>query len=459
LHRNLTPGIGNKFLGRVLGAALIVAATSAAEAQDTTINLSDYQGPGVLSSGVGNIGIRSGEQVDLRYYAGISGSVDTNLQPFALDAQGNLLRIHNLYGIELDGGVYGVHSWKRSQLGLDYAGDYRKHVNSSSYDGSDQHFTLGYTLQSSRRWTLDFRESASTASMATTELFNSPSNDLNSAFTPATLLFDSRTTFLQSSANATYFKSARTSFAFGGNAFLQDQKSAGLSNSWGYNFTGNVSHRMSKTTTLGATYVHSHFEFPEFNGASDSNTYHGNFATAIGRFWTFSLEAGVTVSEVNSQFNFVLNPVLAVLFGKSTVPLNSYVRNIFPSGSARLQRRFRRATLGFNYTRELNSGNGVSGTARLDDANMSISYTAIRKLNIGMSGGYYSLASVGQNTGNTARYAASAGFTYTLGLGIHLSARYDVGREQVDLANYNRTSTRATLGLLFSPGTLPLALW
>ena len=458
MHRNLTPGLWNKFLGRMLGGALLVAAASMAAAQDSNV-VNSYQGPGVANLGVGDIGMRSGEQVSLRYFAGVSGVVETNLQPFALDAQGNLLRIHNLYGVQLTGGVYGVHHWKRSQLGLDYGGDYHKYVNSDAYNGSDQHLTLGYTVQPARHWSLDLRETASTYSMATNELVDTSSNEANPVFTPTTMLFDSRSTFLQSSAHATYLQSARTSFTFGGDGFLQDQKAFGLSNSGGYDMTGSVQHRMSKNTTLGATYSYSHFELPAFHITSDSNTYHGTFATAIGRSWTLSVEAGVTITEVNSQLTFALSPELAALFGVPSLMENAYTRSLFPSGSAILQRKFRRANLAFNYLRAIYSGNGASGAARQDNAFMSFSYTAMRKLNIGVNGGYYRLTSIGQNTGTFANYAGSAGFTYTLGHSISLSARYDVNQLQIDLGNYKRTSTGATLGLVFSPGSVPLALW
>jgi hypothetical protein len=352
-----------------------------------------------------------------------------------------------------------VHQWKRSQLALDYRGDYRRYVNSNSYNGSDQNLTLGYTAQLSRRWTVDLRESAGTVSTSTSQLASTPATDGTSVVTPATLLFDARTTFAQSSANATYFQTARTSFTFGGSGFLQDQKSAGLSNSGGYNFTGSMQHRMTKNTTVGATYTYSHFEYPGFHSSSDSNSYQGTFATVLGQFWTFSLQAGATVTEVNSQLTFALSPELAALFGQPSITENAYTRTIYPSGAAVLERKFRRADLRFSYYRDLNSGNGSSGTARRESANVAFSYTGIRRLNIGVYGGHYTLASIGQNTGTFATFNGSAGFTYALGRGISLSARYDVNQQQIDLGNYNRTSTRATLGLVFSPGNIPLALW
>jgi len=449
----------NKFLGRMLGGALLVAAASTAAGQQDSVDLSTYQGPGIISPGAGNIGLRSGEQVNLRYYAGVSGIVDTNLQPFVSDAQGNLIRIHNLYGVDVSGGAYGVHHWKRAQLGLDYRGDYRQYANSDALNGSDQNLTLGYTAQLSRRWTLDLREAAGTVSIATSQLASTPAIDGTALITPASLLFDSRTTFLQSSANMTYFQSARTSFTFGGSGFLQEQKVTGLSNSGGYTFTGSVQRRISKNTTLGATYTYSHFEFPVFHSNSDSNAYQGTFATALGQFWTFSLQAGATVTEVNNLLTFALSPELAALFGQASITENAYSHTIYPSGMATLERKFRRADLRFNYYRDLNSGNGSSGTARRESANVAFSYTGIRKVNIGVYGGYYNLVSIGQNTGAFTTYNGSAGFTYTLGHGVSVSARYDVNKQIIDIGHFDRVSTRATLGLMFSPGNLPLALW
>jgi hypothetical protein len=404
--------------------------------------------------------MRSGEEGSLRVYGGISGIVDTNLLPFTLDAHGNPLRIHNLYGYEATGGAYGVHRWKRARLGLDYGGDYHRYVNSNIYNGSDQHLSLGYTLQPSRHWSVDVHENAGTYSIGTNELVYSPSSDATSAITPATLLFDSRTTFLQSSAYATYFESARNSFTFGGSGFLQDQKSAGLSNSGGYDFRGSMQRRITMTSTVGASYTYSHYEFPAFHNVSDSNTYHGTFATALGQFWTFSLEAGVTISEVNAQVTFALPPVLAALFGQPSITESSYAHSVYPSGSAVLQRKFRHASLAFNYNRALSTGNGASGTARMDNAFVAYSYTGIRKLNVGVTGGHYSLASVGgENTGTFSTYSGSAGITYGLGRGISVVARYDANQQYVEISNYKRTTTRATLGLLFSPGSVPLALW
>ncbi len=457
MYRNLTPSGGYKFLKRVLGAALLVATAAAALAQDA--NLGSYQGPGISSPGVGDVGTRGGEQVNLRYYAGVSGILDSNLQPFITDAKGNLIRIHNLYGVDISGGVYGVRSWRHSQLGLDYVGSYHRYINQDVYNGSDQSLNLGYTIQTSRRLTFDFRESAGTISVGTGLVSTGTSNDPNSSFAPTALLFDTRTTYVQTSAFATYTQSARMSYTIGGSAFLQDRKSQGLSNSWGYDFTGSAQRRMTKSTTVGGSYTYSHFELPGFVSRSDSHSFHGTYATAFTRYLTLSLEAGATVTEVESPFSLTLDPTLAALFGHPTIQGTTFFRTVYPSGRAALRRYFHNGSVGLTYFRGANSGNGAYGSGRLDNGAFTISYTGVRKLNAGLEGGYYSLSSIGQSTGKYSTYSAAAGFTYLLGRDIHLSARYDVHDQQIDLSNFRRTSSRVAIGLLFSPGNRPLALW
>ena len=457
MHRILTPGTQNKLLRRVLSGVLLLVAASGLMAQNT--DQGSYQGPGISSPGIGDIGKRSGEQVDLRYYFGVSGVADSTTAPFGTDSKGNLIRVPYLYGIEAQAGVFGVHSWKHSQLGLNYAGSYTRYFNFESYNSTNHALTLGYTAQISRRLRLDLRESAGSLTQGTGQVVNVAATDLNTSFTPSTRLFDTRTYFLQSSASATYLQSARMSYTAGATAFLQNLKKLGLSNLWGYSLNGNVMRRMTKSSTLGLTYAYSHFVFPEFSSNSTSHIFQGLYATGWGRFWTFSIEAGATVTQGESQVSVALNPVLAAIFGKSTITAISSYRTIYPSGTLAIKRQFRRASLGLNYYRGVNSGNGAYTTGRLDNAYASISYTGLHKVNLGVDGGYYHLKSVGQDLGEYSQYSAGAGMTYALGHDIHLSLRYDFRDQQIDISNYRHHGSRATIGLNFSPGSLPLSLW
>ena len=52
-------------------------------------------------------------------------------------------------------------------------------------------------------------------------------------------------------------------------------------------------------------------------------------------------------------------------------------------------------------------------------------------------------------------YSAGVGLTYSLGHDIHLTMRYDLNNQQVEVVDYSRTNTRASIGLMFSPGNRP----
>ena len=457
MHRNLTPSTQNKLLRRVLGGALVLVAAPGLMAQST--DLTSYLGPGISSPGAGSIGSRSGEQAELRFYLGVSGVADSTIAPFVTDSKGNLIRIPNLYGIEAHGGAYGVHHWKRSQLALDYAGSYTKYFNSDAYNSTNHALTLGYTNQISRRLKLDLRESAGSLTYGAGQVANAASSELNASFTPAVRLFDTRTYYLQSSVTATYLQSARMSYTAGAGTFLQNLKSTGLSNSWGYNFDGSVRRRMSKTSTLGATYSYSHFEFPGFSSKADSHIFQGLYATSLGPFWTLSIEAGATITQGESLLTFALTPALAAILGQSTITGISSYQTMYPSGAVTLRRQFRRASMGFNYFRGVNSGNGAYNTGRLDNITASLSYTALRKLNVGADGGYYTLKAIGQSLGSFSQYSVGGGITYGLGHDMHLSVRYDYRDQQIDISNYKHNGSRATVGLNYSPGSLPLSLW
>src|ERR1700690_1452556 len=106
--------------------ALICAVSFTASGQ-----VGSYLGPGVLSGGAGDIGTRSGSQVDLRYYFDVEGVYDTGLQPFAVNSKGDLVQINGLYGVQVDAGAYGTHRWRQAALGLDFTGTYYDYVNAS----------------------------------------------------------------------------------------------------------------------------------------------------------------------------------------------------------------------------------------------------------------------------------------------------------------------------------------
>ena len=418
-----------------------------------------YLGPGILSRGAGDVGYRTGEQVNLRLFADVSGVYDTGLQPFAVDSKGNLITIDALYGVQVDVGAYGSHRWRRAVLGLDYSGNYTHYAQSSNLDTSNQSLKLGYTYQKSRRLSFDFREVAGTSKYG----FGSPgfygTQSTDFVTTPTSLLFDNRTDYLQSTMDVNFIQSARNIFTAGGDGFLVRRQASALAGTNGYNLRGSFQRRATKTRTFGATYEHIHFDFPPAFGESDIDTAELFFSNALSRRFTFSISVGAIHSEVQGIEQVALNPVIAALLGQTFTQRAFYRESVYPSGHASLQGHFKQSYLGIGYSQQITPGNGVYLTSLQKYGNASYTYTGLRNWSLSLNGGYSDLNGIGQGLSSYKSFTGGWSATYRITGALHAIARFDARDQQIDIAGYKHTGYRATIGLAFSPGDIPLSLW
>jgi hypothetical protein len=431
-----------------------VAFASTAVAQ-----LSNYLGPGVLTDGAGTIGSRSGEQVDLRYFANVNGVYDNGVQTLSVDSKGNLVQPGPLEGVEVLFGAYGSHSWRTGLLGLDFRGDYRDYVSNSYYDGSDDSLTIGYTYQKSRRLYFDFRGIGGTYSNYLGSVPGGSVSIPNAINQSNLLLFDNRTDFLQGFASMTYLLTPRASITVGGNGFYVGRQSSELIGMEGYTGRARFQYRVSRATSIGGSYERTHYQYPGSFGNADMNNYNFFLATQFGRWWTFSMQGGAYQVNTLGLQTVALDPSIALLLGVSSTEQTFLAKDWLPAGQANLSRKFKDANLTFLYSRTMSPGNGVYLTSRSEGGNTAYSYTGIRKLTFTIGGGYTSLSSLGQGIAPYKSYVGSSGLTYNMTHALHLVARYDLRQQEIKIAGYRATSYRLTLGLAFSPGALPLSLW
>ena len=438
---------------KILTLACAFAATAAAQ----TGGGGGYLGPGVLSRGAGDIGRRSGQEVDLRFFASAYAIYDTGIQPFSLDSSGKLLETNGLFGVEGELGVYGTHDWKRASLGLDYRGNYRHYNDSTFYNGSDHSLMLGYSFRRSRRFAVDMRQVAGTSSRGLGGFTSIVPGDLVNQ--PTSLLFDNQTYYSQSSMSFNYIQSARTIFTAGGDGFLVRRQSKALIGMNGFSLYGAVQHRQTKNTTVGVTYKYMHYDYPRAFGEADVNVAQLTYSTVLGRRWTFSLAGGVARSEVRGIQQVAVDPVIAALTGQAAVIRTFYRLNTLPSLEATLTGKFKHTQLVLNYSRGVNAGNGLYLTSRSESAGGILSYTAIRRVALSMSGGYGTLGGLSQGLSNYRQFNAGASASYALGRSMHVTGRYESRHTELESYLYNRFGYRATFGLTFSPGTLPVSFW
>jgi hypothetical protein len=437
---------------------LALLACTVALASTASAQLSDYLGPGILTGGAESIGNRAGEQVDLRFFADMTGVYDNGLQPVSVNSKGDLVQIGGLYGIEADFGVYGVHSWRTGQLGIDYRGDFRHYFNDSFYDSTNHFLNIGYTYQKSKRLYFDFK---GLGGLYSNYLSSVPGETSTPAVvtTPSLLLFDDRTYFLQGNAGMTYLLSARASFTVSGQGFTVQRQSSALVSMQGWGARGRFQYKLSRVTSVGTEYDRDHYQYQGLFGYTNSNNYNAFIATQMGRLWTMTLSAGAYQVDTLGLQSVTLSPAVAALLGVSSTLHVFSAENWLPSGRGVLTRKFKDASLTFNYSRSLAPGNGVYLSSRSDNGTVGYSYTGVRKASLGIYGGYSSLSSIGQGIPPFQMYTGGVRTTYNVTRAIHLVAGYDVRQQEIQIAGYRRTSYRASLGIAFSPGAVPLSLW
>ncbi len=77
----------------------------------------------------------------------------------------------------------------------------------------------------------------------------------------------------------------------------------------------------------------------------------------------------------------------------------------------------------------------------------------------GANASYNELSSVGQTLGKYTNTQGGVALTYKLVHGTHVEMRYDYRHYTTQNTFYQKDSQRLSLGLAFSPGETPLAIW
>ncbi|MEO5926007.1 MAG: hypothetical protein ABIR70_19460 [Bryobacteraceae bacterium] len=414
-----------------------------------------FGGPGVLSGNNGSIGQRSGQDVDLKFFVNANSIYDTGLTPYAVTQQGTLVRPGALKGIEAGLGAYGKHTFRRSSFGLDYSGNFRHYPSASRYDGSNQQLRLAYIYQKSRKLLLDFSASAGTQSFGTA--FGSVPGQTDAIVSGSSLIFDNRTSYLQTSVNARYALSGRTTMVVGGDYYTIHRQSSGLVGVNGYSLNGAINHRLSRNTIVGVSYQHSHYDFPRAFGEADINTYSGDWSTTLGRSLVLAVSGGVFLSDVQGVQSTALDPSIAALLGIGSVQTIFYQKNVMPVGRASITKLFRHSSLSGQVSRSVMNGNGIYLTSRQEQISVGYSYTGFRKWSLSVGGTTVKLDSLGQNLLPYRQYSASSNLGYNIRGGFQVVATYNRRYQDVLANSFLRDSARVSFGIYWSPGSIPIS--
>jgi hypothetical protein len=429
-----------------LGCALCLMAQSDQE----------YGGPAILSRGqTPTLGARA--PVAFRPYIGLSGIYDNGLLPVSVNGTGQIPSA-DAFGVQLNLGLYGYHTWSHSTLGLDYRGDFRHYSPKTYYDGFNQSLALIFTHEPSRHVMLTLRNAAG---IYTLNSFLAGFGGLGPAYLqlPQNDIYDNQVVFLNTSADLTYRKSTRLSFNIGGEGDLVRRRSNALYGVTGATARADMQYRITRHTTVGLDYRFIHFDYTKAFGNANVHTIGIDYSTQFTRHLQFSARVGGARIESLNLALVHLDPTVAALLGQSVGVQAAYRLGYMPDILARLTETFRRSTFGVGFSDTVNPGNGVYLTSRAESATASYSYTGLRYWNFGIDANYSRLTALVQTLGAYDTYGASGGVTRQLGKGLHAVLHMDARHYNVAGGHFKHDEYRVTLGLTYSPGDLPLALW
>jgi hypothetical protein len=417
----------------------------------------DYGGPAILSRGE-IPGASSTAPIAFRPFIGLNGIYDNGILPVAVNPNGTI-RTANLFGVELLLGLYGSHTWKHTTLALDYKGTLRHYSQQNYYDGSDQFLSLILTHKPTKRLTFTLRNTGGIYSQSSFLSGTLGILDSNSLQTPQNDIYDSRVIFLTTAGDMIYRLTSRLSFDLGGDGYVVRRQSSALYGLTGYDAHGDLQYRLRRHTTVGLDYRFTHFEYTRGFGNSNIESVGINYATQLTRRLQLSARIGGARVASNSLEEVPLNPAIAALLGVSVGIQAAYQLHYAPDVTARLTQSFRQSQFNLTFTDNVNPGNGVYLTSKMESGLVSYRYTGVRHWNFGVDVSYSRLDALIQTLGAYDSYDVGGGFTRDLKKGFHTVLRLDARRFNVAGDQFHQNDFRAMLGVTFSPGDVPLALW
>jgi hypothetical protein len=446
----------------VLGLCVpLRAQDSSQDSSAQEVQSPSYAGPAVLSRGQAPAAMNT-PQIDFRPFVEVTGVYDTGLAAVSVNDQGQLANAAAA-GVELAGGISGLHSWENTSLGLDYRGAFRDYDRQTYYDGTDQSLRLALTHKLSRHYTFSLRESGGLFSRDF-GLIGLPSvipyDPNSSSYIPQTDFFDNRTLYLDTAADLTIQASTRLSFNFGGDGFLARRRSTALYGVTGSVARGDVQYRITRRTTIGAAYSYTSFDFTRVLGDTYMHTMVGSYSTRLSRSTEFTAFAGALRAETRFIQTVPLDPVVAAVLGVSEGNVIVHTISYMPTFSARLSRVVSTGVFFLGGTRTMTPGNGLFLTSKVTSGYGGYTYTGIRRWSFNLTASVDRGTSFANITGQYNDYGGQFQASRQVSRAVHAIMAFSARRySSPSFAGYNRPIYDARIGVGFSPGDLPLRIW
>jgi hypothetical protein len=355
-----------------------------------------------------------------------------------------------------------MHSWKHTQVGLDYVGSISHYTKTTYYGGYNQSLLLSVTHQLSRHASFSLRESASITSqgLGFPGLPQTVPFDPASTYNPTTDFYDNRTTSLSTQASFTLQKSTRLSFNLGVQDSLTYRRSPALFSVGGIGATGDVQYRLTRRSTVGANYAYTHFGYHGTFSATDVHSVSGTYAIQLSRSLEVTGFGGFARAEAKFLQSVPIDPAIAALIGLSNGVIIRHSIAFHPTYGVRLSRSFQRGVAFLSSGYSVTPGNGLFLTSTALTAAAGYTYTGLRRWSLGATAAYTRANSISNVVGSYGDVSGDLSTSRQIGRFTYLTFNFDAMQyRSSSFSGYNRLTYSASLGLAFSPGNIPLRLW
>jgi hypothetical protein len=386
------------------------------------------------------------------------GIYETGLIPASLNSEGEVVELGGMSGFQGNLGVFGNKTWRRTSVGLDYAGNYRRYSANSFLNGSDHMLSLGVSNQLSRRVQVFSRSAAGTIARYYTggALFDSDAGGVANFG-----VFDNRAHYVQQNAGVSFMPNSRLTLTGSGSGWTVRRQSRSLAGVSGYGAEGNLSYRLNRTQFLEGSYTFQHFDYVRNFGETDLHTAMAGFGQRIGRRWQLSLNGGVSKVFTIGLEQVAADPLTAALFGRAT-SIQAFSRSVnFGAGQAMLRGTFKTSSVDFEFSQLPNPGNGVFLTSKVRQIRGRYSYTGIRRMSLSLLVSRMSMQSIGQSQLGTFQFTnGGVASSFKLMRSLEAVAQFDARDLSVSQGlGFSRLSHRVAFGLNWHPSEFPITFW
>lgn len=441
---------------RIVLLGLLAAASLLAQDQDDD---ESYQGPSILSRLTPTLGERGGQVIDIRPYVDVAGVYDSGMLAPGVNALGKLVPAPAQEGVMVGFGLMGTKRWKHDILSVDYRGTYTDYQPLNYFNGLSQFLGINYLHIFSPKLKLNLRETAGESPYTYGQYSFIPIQASDQIGVPTNQLFDNPIYFSDTGVDLTWQKTARLSFSFGGDGFLMRNRSVALIGVNGGVARADVAYRLTSKQTVDLNYNYTNISYSNLFGGAAFQALGIGYSIAISPRWTLSAQGGAYIIHSLSLIQVPINPAIAAIVGAAYATVIYRPTDYAPMVQAQATRTFPKASLSLQYAQMVVPGNGVYLVSESKTGTASYSYVGFKRFTTSIYANYSDLNAVAQQIGAYRTYGVGTGMTYKLVSNTFLEVRYDFRRYSAAGISVLGNENRISVGLAFSPGPTPLAIW